>query len=233
MNESNQRGPPPLKLSFFPFFLSLLLSRKKKRRRATTSRETTEEVRARRGSRARAIPRRLKLERASRHRRCCCCLLFNAIILDAQFFFVSSFNGNYPTNFYQQQQSHPFSQSSSLETKKKGGDFYASFPFLKNEQDKTNPLLFPKKGGTRAMDKKCSLSLCVVIKSSLRPPLAFFSPFFSSAHQEQQHSSCVVSDTFWTGSARRRPLFLSLSLLGFPFSLARAQKARRTHARAL
>ena len=128
MNESNQRGTPPLKLSFFPFFLSLLLSRKKKRRRATTSRETTEEVRARRGSRARAIPRRLKLERASRHRHCCCCccLLFNAIILDAQFFFVSSFNGNYPTNFYQQQQSHPFSQSSSyLETKKKGEIFMA------------------------------------------------------------------------------------------------------------
>ena len=192
--------------SSLSFSLSCFLE-KKKRRRATTSRETTEEVRARRGSRARAIPRRLKLERASRHRRCCC-LLFNAIILDAQFFFVSSFNGNYPTNFYQQQQSHPFSQSSSLETKKKGGDFYGH-------------------------GQKCSLSLCVVIKSSLRPPLAFFSPFFSSAHQEQQHSSCVVSDTFWTGSARRRPLFLSLSLLGFPFSLARAQKARRTYARAL
>ena len=109
MNESNQRGTPPLKLSFFPFFLSLLLSRKKKRRRATTSRETTEEVRARRGSRARAIPRRLKLERASRHRRCCCCcLLFNAKILDAQFFFVSSFNGNYPTNFYQFLTTKPF-----------------------------------------------------------------------------------------------------------------------------
>ena len=127
MNESNQRGTPPLKLSFFPFFLSLLLSRKKKRRRATTSRETTEEVRARRGSRARAIPRRLKLERASRHRRCCCCcLLFNAIILDAQFFFVSSFNGNYPTNFYQHQQSHPFFSTVELffgGDKKKRGRF--------------------------------------------------------------------------------------------------------------
>ena len=212
MNESNQRGTPPLKLSFFPFFLSLLLSRKKKRRRATTSRETTEEVRARRGSRARAIPRRLKLERASRHRRCCCCLLFNAIILDAQFFFVSSFNGNYPTNFYQQQQqSHPFFSTVELffgGDKKKGGDFYGH-------------------------GQKCSLSLCVVIKSSLRPPLAFFSPFFSSAHQEQQHSSCVVSDTFWTGSARRRPLFLSLSL-GVPFlSRSRAKGAKNVRARAL
>ena len=205
MNESNQRGTPPLKLSFFPFFLSLLLSRKKKRRRATTSRETTEEVRARRASRARAIPRRLKLERASRHRRCCCCLLFNAIILDAQFFFVSSFNGNYPTNFYQQQQSHPFSQSSSLETKKKGGDFYGH-------------------------GQKCSLSLCVVIKSSLRPPLAFFSPFFSSAHQEQQHSSCVVSDTFWTGSADDA-LSFSLSWGSLSLSLARKRREERTRAR--
>ena len=87
------------------------------------------------------------------------------------------------------------------------------------------------------MDKKCSLSLCVVIKSSLQIHLlSFFSPFFSSAHQEQQQqSSCVVSDTFWTKVARDDALSfsLSLSLLGFPFSLARAQKARRTHARAL
>ena len=189
-------------------------------------------MRSRRASRARAIPRRLKLERASRHRRCCCCLLFNAIILDAQFFFVCrrSTEITQPI-FTNNNKATLFHSRALIWRQKKGGDFYASFPFLKNEQDKTNPLLFPKKGGTRAMDKKCSLSLCVVIKSSLRPPLAFFSPFFSSAHQEQQHSSCVVSDTFWTGSARRRPLFLSL--LGFPFSLARAQKARRTYARAL
>ena len=34
MNESNQRGTPPLKLSFFPFFLSLSLSRKKKKKKS-------------------------------------------------------------------------------------------------------------------------------------------------------------------------------------------------------
>ena len=113
-----------------------------------------------------------------------------------------------PNQFLPTTTKPPFFTVELFGDKKKGGDFYGH-------------------------GQKCSLSLCVVIKSSLRPPLAFFSPFFSSAHQEQQHSSCVVSDTFWTGSARRRPLFLSLSLLGFPFSLARAQKARRTYARAL
>lgn len=180
MNESNQRGTPPLKLSFFPFFLSLLLSRKKKRRRATTSRETTEEVRARRGSRARAIPRRLKLERASRHRRCCCCcLLFNAIILDAQFFFVSSFNGNYPTNFYQhQQQSHPFFSTVELffGDKKKGGDFYGH-------------------------GQKCSLSLCIVsnkVLPSLRPPfLAFFLLFFLPHTKNNNNSRLVLFPTLF------------------------------------
>ena len=207
MNESNQRGTPPLKLSFFPFFLSLLLSRKKKRRRATTSRETTEEVRARRASRARAIPRRLKLERASRHRRCCCCLLFNAIILDAQFFFVSSFNGNYPTNFYQQQQSHPFSQSSSLETKKKGGDFYGH-------------------------GQKCSLSLCVVIKSSLRPPCLFFLLFFLPHNNKNNNIRLVLFPTLFGLVAPTTPS-LSLSL-GVPFlSRSRAKGAKNVRARAL
>lgn len=220
MNESNQRGTPPLKLSFFPFFLSLLLSRKKKRRRATTSRETTEEVRARRGSRARAIPRRLKLERASRHRRCCCCcLLFNAIILDAQFFFVSSFNGNYPTNFYQhQQQSHPFFSTVELffGDKKKGGDFYGH-------------------------GQKCSLSLCIVsnkVLPSLRPPfLAFFLLFFLPHTKNNNNSRlCVnVSDTFWTKVARDDALSFSLSLsLGVPFlSRSRAKGAKNVRARAL
>ena len=85
------------------------------------------------------------------------------------------------------------------------------------------------------MDKKCSLSLCVVIKSSLQIHLlSFFSPFFSSAHQEQQQqSSCVVSDTFWTKVARDDALSFSLSLSwgSLSLSLARKRREERTRAR--
>jgi hypothetical protein len=103
--------------------------------------------------------------------------------------------------------------SSSLETKKKGGDFYGH-------------------------GQKCSLSLCVVSNKVLPPStfFGFFSPFFSSAHQEQQQqSSCVVSDTFWTKVARDDALSFSLSLsLGVPFlSRSRAKGAKNVRARAL
>ena len=111
-----------------------------------------------------------------------------------------------PNQFLPTTTKPPFFTVELFGDKKKGGDFYGH-------------------------GQKCSLSLCVVIKSSLRPPLAFFSPFFSSAHQEQQHSSCVVSDTFWTGSARRRPLFLSLSWGSLSLSLARKRREERTRAR--
>ena len=86
------------------------------------------------------------------------------------------------------------------------------------------------------MDKKCSLSLCVVIKSSLQIHLlSFFSPFFSSAHQEQTTTVvlCCFRHFLDFGSARRRPLFLSLSL-GVPFlSRSRAKGAKNARARAL
>ena len=85
------------------------------------------------------------------------------------------------------------------------------------------------------MDKKCSFALRrTIIKSSLHPPLSFFSPFFSSAHQEQQQqSSCVVSDTFWTKVARDDALSFSLSLSwgSLSLSLARKRREERTRAR--
>ena len=190
MNESNQRGTPPLKLSFFPFFLSLLLSRKKK--------EEERRPRARRRRRCARVEAQTLL------------LLFVVQCYNSRrpIFFCVVVQRKLPNQFLPTTTKPPFFTVELFGDKKKGGDFYGH-------------------------GQKCSLSLCVVIKSSLRPPLAFFSPFFSSAHQEQQHSSCVVSDTFWTGSARRRPLFLSLSLSwgSLSLSLARKRREERTRAR--
>ena len=208
MNESNQRGTPPLKLSFFPFFLSLLLSRKKKKKSDDLARDDGGGARASRQPRARdptATQTRARVEAQT------LLLLFVVQCYNSRrpIFFCVVVQRKLPNQFLPTTTKPPFFTVELLfGDKKKGGDFYGH-------------------------GQKCSLSLCVVIKSSLRPPLAFFSPFFSSAHQEQQQSSCVVSDTFWTGSARRRPLFLSLSL-GVPFlSRSRAKGAKNVRARAL
>jgi hypothetical protein len=121
------------------------------------------------------------------------------LILDAQFFFVSSsFNGNLPNQFL--------------------------------------PTTKPKKGRHKGHGQKV-LSFALRRHKVLppNPPFVFFFSFFffRTPRTTTTVVSCVVSDTFWTLVARDDALSFSLSLLGFPFSLARAQKARRTHARAL
>ena len=114
--------------------------------------------------------------------------------------------------------------------------FFVSSSFNGNLPNQFLPTTKPKKGRHKGHGQKV-LSFALRRHKVLppNPPFVFFFSFFffRTPRTTTTVVSCVVSDTFWTLVARDDALSFSLSLLGFPFSLARAQKARRTYARAL